>query len=520
MTKLFVKGAQYPPPCSLERVAKYKRARAIFDGRHYEVYERASELLRDTPAAAQLAKLYIAVNLMDVLISKPADLMIGDPPSFESGNPDDSAEQQALNRIVEENDVVQLVQEAVTGAGIRGDAWFKTYYAVRQDFSALTEAGLPVPDAKPEPIIEAVDGSYVFPEIAKGSRKKFTAVNVAWVEWVPEPCTVMERLITRQTTQPVPYLNVERHLPGYIIYERYKLISTGVNTEYGVPIPMFTLDEAVPTGRDEDIVETGVDRPLIFHVPYKTVDDTWQGIGGIEKLESVLAAINDRLVQIDYILWKHSDPIAYGPEIDDDGNGAARWGGKYITVEKTDVVPGYMTWESQLESAFKELDTLLSLVFIQSETPQWLFGTTMTGADKGGTGTSHTDGVAIKARFMPILSKVKRIRVNVDRALRDALWTAMRLEVFANEGVADFEPYDPVYPKINWRDGIPKNEKEEAEIYSIRTGAKPTLDVKSAIKRMDAVDDIQADEVITRMSEDEARVAGTVDGSVFNEVVV
>ncbi|GIQ63704.1 hypothetical protein PACILC2_22720 [Paenibacillus cisolokensis] len=521
MTKLFVTGASYPPPADIERIAKYKRARAIYDGRLYEVYERASELLRDTPAAPQLSKLYIAVNLIDVLISKPADLMIGDPPSFESGNPDDSTEQKALNRIIEENDITQLIQDVVVGGGIRGDAWIKAYYAVRQDFSALADAGLPVPDANPEPIIEAVDACYVFPELARGSRKNSPlSISRGSNGWRKKRrCRVG---VDRSKTDETPYLNVERHLPGYIVYERYRLVPQGVNTEYGVSVPVFKIGDAVPTGRDEDIIETGVNRPLVFHIPYKTTDDDWQGVGGIEKLESVLAAINDRLVQIDYILWKHSDPIAYGPDDigDEDGANAVRWGGKYIPVGKEDAKPGYMTWNSELEGAFKELDLLLSLVFVQSETPQWLFGTVVAGADKGGTGTSHTDGVAIKARFMPILSKVRRIRANVDRALRDALWTAMELENYANEGVEGFVPYNPVYPKINWRDGIPKNEKEEAEIYSIRTGAKPTLDVKSAIKRMDALDDQQADEIIARMNEDEARVNGTVDGSVFNEVVV
>lgn len=114
---------------------------------------------------------------------------------------------------------------------------------------------------------------------------------------------------------------------------------------------------------------------------------------------------------------------------------------------------------------------------------------------------------------MPILSKVRRIRTHVDRALRDALWTAMMLENYANEGVEGFTPYNPVYPKINWRDGIPRNEKEEAEIYQMRTGGKATMDVKSAIKRMDSYDDIQAAEITSRILTDEA----TVDGTVYNE---
>lgn len=516
MTQLFEVGSQYPPERDIPRLAKYARGRAIFDGRLYEVYERASELLKDTPHAAQLSRLYIAVNLIDVLITKPADLMVGDAPSVESGQPDDSAEQVALNRIVEENDVTQLVHEIVIGAGIRGDSWLKTYYAPRHDVTETEALGLEAPEAASEPIIEAVDARYVFPELSRGSRKRFKAVNIAWVEWVDEENGIFDMVRDRSKTREVPYLNVERHVPGYIVYERYRLAPKAVISEFGVPVETFTLIEKVATERTENVVKTGINRPLVFHVPYKTVDDTWEGISGIEKIESVLAAINDRLVQIDYILWKHSDPTAYGPELDVGEDSSVRSGGKYIPVGKDDVAPGYMTWESQLDGAFKEMDVLLSIVFQMSETPQWLFGTTVSGSEGGGTGTSHTDGVAIKARFMPILSKVKRIRVHVDRALRDALWTAMELENYANEDVEGFEPYEPVYPKINWRDGIPRNEKEEAEIYQIRTGNKATVDVQSAIKRMDSVDDGQAREIMTRIDADETRVSGVVDSSIFN----
>lgn len=513
MTKLFAEGAAFPPARDIPRLARYKRGKAVFDGRHPEIYDRASALLKDTPHAAQLKTLFIAVNLMDVLLTKPADLMVGDPPTFDSGKPDDTAEQSALNRIVEENDITQLIHEAVIGAGIRGDSFIKTYYAPRSDVSETVALGYEAPISDPEPIIESVDARYVFPELSRGSRKRFKAINVAWVEWLPE---YNGRIVTFLFgTTEAPYLNVERHIPGYIIYERYKLSENGVSASEGVPIDTYLIGEQVATGRMEDVVETGTSRLLVHHIPYKSVDNDWKGVSGVEKLESVLAAINDRLVQIDYILWKHADPTAYGPDITEGDGGEVRFGGKYIPMTKEDHEPGYMTWESQLEGAFKELDILIGLVFQMSETPQWLFGTTL-ASDKGGTGTSHTDAGAIKARFMPILSKVKRIRVHVDKAIRDALWTAMELENYANQGVEGFTPYEPVYPKIAWRDGIPSDPKADAEIAAIRTGGKPTLDVHTAIKRLDNVDDTHVADVMARIDADETRVNGFVDSTVFN----
>ncbi|MFF2886648.1 portal protein [Paenibacillus sp. NPDC057967] len=527
MTKLFVTGAQYPPQADIERISKYYRGKAIFAGKQAEIYERAADLLKGTPHESQLKSLYIAVNIMDVLLTKPADLMVADPPTFESGKEGDSAEQTRLNAIVEENDLTQMIHETVIGAGYRGDSFIKTYYAPRVDVTMTEELageyeGITLPERPAEPIIETVDAAIVFPELSRGSRKRFKAVNIAWVEWVEERTGIVESVLARTKMKEVPYLNVERHVPGYIVHERYELSESGVVTEYGYPVSTYLIGDRVSTGRESDIDATWIPQLLVHHIPYKTTDDDWRGISGVEKLESTLAAINDRLVQIDYILWKHSDPIAYGPEDigdDDDGNGAVRWGGKYIPVGKEDPPPGYMVWNGQLDAAFKELDILLGLVFQMSETPQWLFGTTLS-SDKGGTGTSHTDGGAIKARFMPILTKVKRIRNHVDRAIRDALWTAMQLENAANEGVAGYRPYNAVYPKITWHDGIPRDEKAEAEVYSIRTGAKPTVDVKTAIKRMDGLDDTQADQIVKRISDDETRINGTVDGTVFNEVVV
>lgn len=508
--RLFQPGAYYPPIDDVPRIAKYRRGRTIFNSYysepgylgHHEVLHRASKVLKGTPQAPQLEKLYIAVNLMDILLTKPADLMVGEPPQYESGKPDDSTEQQAINNIVENNDLNVQIHESVIGNGYRGDAWFKTRYGYYDDFSAVPEGMIP-DNAEMGPIIEHVRADYVFPETSRGNVKKFKAVNIAWVEWVE----------TEDDEQP--FLNVERHVPGFITYERYALYSPQINTEYGVPVQIFTIGERVKTGRDKDLEETGVPAILVDHAPYKSVDDDWQGVSGVEKLETVLAAIQDRLVQIDYILWKHSDPTLYGPDLEVQGT-SAQFGGRYISLSKDDPTPGAITWNGQLDAAFKELDLLIGLVFQMSETPQWLFGTT-TSSDKGGTGTSHTDSSSIKARFMPILSKVKRIRVHYDRAIRNAIWKAQLLDNAVNKGVAGFKPYTPVYPTINWKDGIPRDEKELAEIMQIRTGGKPTLDQHSAIKIESEVDDQQANEILARIQDDEERMSGTVDASIFNE---
>lgn len=502
--RLFKEGEIFPPTDHIERLARYKRFTMLNEGRHYEVYHRARALFSSSEQTEQLKKLYMAVNIIDILATKPADLMFQEQPIYESGDDDDTRAQETIERVVKNNRLNLMGHEVVTGAGIRGDAFIKTYFDYVEDISELPY----IPsNMKMEPVIESQDPSTVFPELARGSKKKFKAVNIASVEWVTNPSTKDE----------TPFLNIERHVAGFIEYQRFRLEPLGVdgyNTKYGVGIPTFRIVREVETDRDENIVETGVPKILVRHIPYKSDDERWQGRGTVENIESLIGAINDRLVQIDYILMKHSDPNMYGPDLD--AASTLSSGGKYIPVRKDEVTPDYMVWNSELEGAFKELDYLLSLVYQIAETPQWLFGQVVSsGNSAGGTGTSHTDSAAIKSRFMPILSKVKRVRAHVDYAFRDALEAALYLDNEGNKNVSGFESYEPSYPTITWKDGLPQNEKELAEIMDIRTGGRPTLDVTNAIKRQDGINSFEAKQIRERIAEDEESDS-MVDSSIFN----
>src|SRR5690606_26012579 len=119
---------------------------------------------------------------------------------------------------VKRNRLNKLGHELVIGGGYRGDSWIKVRYGYREDFSEVPTDLIPedvsVEDflgAKMEPIIEAVPAEFVFPEESPRDRTKFKAINIAFVEWVLEE------------KEEVPYLFVERHVPGFIIYSRFRL---------------------------------------------------------------------------------------------------------------------------------------------------------------------------------------------------------------------------------------------------------------------------------------------------------
>lgn len=505
MTDMFKQGAQFPPKDAVPRLVRYKRGAHAFHGNHHEIYERIAELIENTPHQSQLSKLYIAANVVPILAMKPADLLIGEPPIYNSGKPDISPEQKGLSRIVEENDLTTLQHEMVTAMAYRGDGWLKVRLDRRHDASALAELGLPDLQAI-ESIIESVDPSNVFPELSNTSgQTQFKAINVCWVETITETTSILRKEKERYI------LHVERHLPGYIVYRDFHLVAPTRRLIDGVFIDQFVIGDEIEL---ENYVQvTGVQDFLIKHVPYAKSGDRWEGVSLTEQIDPLLSTINDTLTQISYVLAKHADPTMYGPDLDEIGE-TTRVGGRYIEVDKDDVAPGYMTWNAHLDLNFKLIDKLLAMIFQLAETPQWVFGTTLT-ADGGGTGTSHTDSSAIKARFFPLLSKVNRIRAQVDRALRDSLYHAQLLEQqqYRELGI---DQYEVGYPEIAWRDGLPRDEKYDAEVASLRTNGLPTMSQPDAIKYLDGKSDEQAEATIQAIKGDSDRLKGTVDASIFN----
>lgn len=501
----FAKGTQFPHPNDIGRIAEYMYNEQIFDGKHGETYDRIASLLRESgsPQQSQLEKLYIAVNVAQILCLKPADLMFGEPPIYSTNKPDADPAQVGLQRVVLENDLTTAGHTFVTSLGYRGDGWLRVRLDQRHDTSGLAELGLPAPQQTLEPIIESINPANVFPDVTEtGGKKQFKAINVCWVEIIPQ-----DKLFK---TKERYVLHVERHLPGYIVYRDFEMTAGMVEkADNGILINTYYIGDEIPL--ENNIIATGVSDFLIKHVPYVAKDDDWQGSSLISQINPLLATINDTLSQISYVLAKHADPILAGTDV---GGNSVSLGGKYIEVGKEDVIPQYLTWNAHLDLNFKLIDKLLAMVFQMAEIPQWVFGTTIT-QDGGGTGTSHTDSSAIKARFFPLLSKVNRIRNNVDKALRDTLYNAQLLEQQQARALG-IDQYTVPYPTILWRDGLPRDEKYDAEVAGLRTGGKPTLDQIGAIKYLDGVNDEQAQKIIDAIGGDDERINGTVDASIFN----
>lgn len=479
---MFEVGAVYPPKEHQERIKRYRKNKELVLCNKRLIDEIRTKLELDEHQ-------YIYANYAGLICKKSADLLFSESPIYGAGE-EGSPEQKAIDRIIKDNALNTTNYEMANGNAYRGDSFYKIKWA--QNYrGVLSEADDPY-----RVLIEAQNASYVFPETIPGDNKKIAAYHIA----VP---------ISKSGDggRDEWELVVETHSPGLITTSRFAMQPT-VTTKDGDVIE-WTITESLG---ESEAISTGVPLPLVVHVPNFALDDSWEGIDDISEHESLFREINNRLTQIAYILDKHADPILTLPEgvLEEGPDGVpevrAIYAKVFEVVGKDSVIPQYITWDGQLEAAFKEVDKLVDTLLTTAELPPVALG-------KENAGTSGATGLAVKYRMGPLLSKIARKRQYFDTALTEVLYIAQLLErAHSNEQM----DYKPTKPHIIFADGLPTDEREQAEIASIRTGGKPTMSVSDAIKRLDGYTDEQVTQAIEQIDADEQRVNGTVDASIFN----
>ncbi|GIP55257.1 phage portal protein [Paenibacillus vini] len=476
---MFEVGGSFPPEEHKDRVSRYRKNRDI-------VTTNKNLIRRVQEQIEQDGRRYVYANYAALICKKAADLLFSESPIYNAGK-EGSPEQQAVDRIVKDNALQVVNYEMAHGNAYRGDSFYKVKWA--QDY----RGALPESDDPYRAIIEAQNPTYVFPEPVAGNKKKITRFHIA----VP----IYEESASRWE------LFVETHGPGSIISKRYLLSPT---SNQDGEVTSWTITEELP---ESITTATGVPLPLVIHVPNFALDDSWEGVDDISEHAAIFEEINNRLTQIAAILDKHADPILTVPtgvlEEGPDGQPIMRaaFAKVFEVAGQGEVEPKYVTWDGQLEAAFKELDKLIDTLLTTAELPPIALG-------KENAGTSGATGLAVKYRMGPLLSKIARKRQYFDKALTEALYIAQLLEHAQSK---EKPGYTPTKPHIIFSDGLPTDEREQAEIAQIRTGGKPTLAVSDAIRLLDGLSDEQTAQAIARIDADEARVNGTVDASVFNE---
>ncbi len=404
-------GKSWPPTSEVERLSLYSNNAKLFEGKHDQVFKDWVRLLRED----QQATLEIVLNWHRRLSTLWADLLLGEPPRISAGDRN-TPEQQAVERLIRDNQLPNVAYEVVLDVSRFGTGLFKVRYDGRG-------------------IIEAQQPNVWFPVVKPDNVKEIVAHVLAWDYEVEE-----RGLFGARKNR---YLKAEIHEPGKITSVLYALRNGAIAAE-----------------QQREEVSTEVDDFLIVPVNNVLTTDRITGLDDYSDLDSIIQELEVRAAQISRILDKHADPNMYGPDtaLEQDaatGKWTFRGSGKYFPVGPDEEPPGYVTWDGQLEAAFKQIDLLIEQLYILSETSAAAFGQLKSGLAESGS--------ALRRLMIAPLAKINRIRMRFDPAIKKALRLASELEAAQGmPGAVRLENID-----IAWQDGLPQDEMEMAQMYAL-----------------------------------------------------
>ena len=441
-------GSAWPPPTEIERLTLYKQNRDLFEGRHEKVFKDWVRLLRDD----QQATLEIILNWPKRLSTLFADLLLGEPPQVKAGD-EGSKEQEAVARLIEQNSLFNVSYEVAVDVSRYGVGIYKIRYIDRG-------------------VIQAQSPLYWFPVVAPDNVKDALYHVLAYDYEEVRPKLIGEDRFKR--------LKVEIHERGRITTRIYDITSGNISGMVG----------------QEEVKETGVDDFLVVPVYNLSTSDRLVGLDDYSDLDSIIQEIEVRVAQISRILDKHADPNLAGPDsaLEQDpktGQVTFRGGGKFFPLAPGDQPPQYVTWDGQLEAAFREIELLTEQFYALSETTAAAFGQLKAGLAESGS--------ALRRLMMAPLAKVNRIRMRFDPALKKVLKLASALEVA--QGMANAVKLEDIH--ITWQDGLPDDDMERTQIEVQRYGAGLTSR-ESALKRLDGLEGQSLKDEIARIEGEQA----------------
>ncbi len=249
----------------------------------------------------------------------------------------------------------------------------------------------------------------------------------------------------------------------------------------------------------QPVVPTGINKPLLFHIPNWKTGNRYFGLSDYHDLDALFFAINNRLTKTDNILDKHSDPILMVPPgvLDEKGNVNKKALGVIEVQEGENSKPEYIVWDASLENAFKEIEHLVEKLMMTAEISPDVFGL--------GKGQSDS-GRALKYKLLRTIAKAARKKLYYDAKIKEMVYTAQEMsKIWGLEAGGKKLQGDPSPVEVRWNDGIPVDEKEQAEIEAIKIDAG-VQSKKGAIMDIEQVDEKAAEEKLKEIEAEEPKV--------------
>jgi len=446
-------GGNFPPVSEMERLEKYEKNRDLFNGEHRrayaEIYKKIKKNLYnfewffDSPTV---------LNYQRVITLKMADLICGECPQLMALKNENG---EIIMNLANKISLQKVLYEIVIDISRFGNSVIKVF---------LNSDGLPS--------VTVIPPSYWFCVTDDYDKKIIKKHVIAYVHKYSENRDFAELL-------------VEIHEKGFYSLRTY---------EYNVK------DKKIGhLVYEENEIPTGLDDFSIINFTNITTSDSVYGYDDYMPVNSLVSNISERIAQINRILDKHAQPTMTGPAsaLEKDER-SGKWFlplGNFFKRQSAEDPPlEYVTWHSELENAFKFIEILLNQLFILSEMGTAVFdsGSLLSGASR------VESGVAMRLKMTSPLIKSRRIISQIDLDVKKMLSLLAKLDGF-DISVNEIG--------IIWKDGLPNDDKLNAEIVNIRTGGKPTMSQIEAIMALDGKNFVQASESFRQIKADEREIS-------------
>jgi hypothetical protein len=422
-------GQAFPPKSEAERIKRYHENELLFESEHAEVHKKIYKECFDriTRVVGNFDKIVsypVILNYQRMLSVKTADLICGEYPAISGTTPDETAELKTLR---EETGFDESLFPTVIDLSRYGDAIWRMY---------IDE--------------ETGRGRFVnwtpkewFPVIMDDGTKRITHHVLAW------------RVNTGSESFPVYRLKVQIHEDGKYTKKEFKMDSAGEH----IGQEIFSTE-----------VQTGIEGNAIIHICNMRTSSSIYGHDDYMPIDSIISEILVRISQISEILDAHADPVLYGPssllKFDEKTGRHYFEKGKYYAIGDNEKDPKYLTWDGQLDSAFEQLELLIEQLYILSE-----MGAALLGAmEKTGQAIS---GTAMRFKMVNPIVKARRMSNGMIIPTKKLLSTLLKI---------NGSEIDSSKISIVWKDGLPNDPRENAEIARLTSGATSVMPLEEAIK--------------------------------------
>ena len=407
-------GGLYPPRVERERIDKYKLNEELFLTRHSDALQEVfNELARRTNKTNKDVKTIF--NYQQLLSKKTADFVAGEPPEI---NTEQKADE--LDKLLQYQRFNTRLYEAIIDVSRYGNAVLKI-----------------VGDR-----LSAVSPQYWYPVVDPTDLKTVTQHVIAYP-------------ITPDHDGEMTELYAEIHDIGRVEQRIY-----GYDER----------SQEIGALKSSHVEHTGLNDFAVQVLTNVTHSGSVYGIDDYAIINSIVAQIMWRLHCADTVLDKHSEPSLSGPST------ALTWDERFNTYfldlgnyfkRDTKDSPNveYITWDGNLDSAYKEIELLLEQLYTLSEMGQAFM--------EGGGGGSAASGTALKLRMVSPRIKAQRL-ANINTASVKQIVTLLAQ---VNGITLDYDTLS-----IRWKDGLPDDEVEEVNLLTTATGGKAIMSQFSALK--------------------------------------